>query len=89
MKHDKKEYWERRGLHLRGQGAKLSAPVLVEIQPSYMLGNNRVNRTQYRRKFADPKYTKKYHKYQKSVDELEATRQRVKRTEAGEKARVS
>lgn len=86
---DKAEYKKRRAQGLRGQGDKPKSTVTIEQPGGYLGSGGMVNRKQHRRKVRSGFHTTKHAVYQKTNEELAATRERVQRKEAGEKERIA
>lgn len=91
MTFDKATYWKNRNNGQRGQGELPIGEFIESVTKNFLQVGSRlisVNRATARRKAVDHKFTTKGHRSIDAAKSL-AIRERVKRTEAGEKERVA
>jgi hypothetical protein len=91
MTFERETYWENRRNGKRGQGELPAANFLESATKHFMQVGTRlmaVSRAAARRKVVDHKFTTKGHRTTNPAQSA-AIRERVKRTEAGEKQRVA
>lgn len=80
MSFSRDEYWKNRKDGKRGQGEKLK---------SIFTENTLFSRSFMRRKARANNFATTHHEPMRTKDQTEAIRQRVKKTEAGEKQRIA